>query len=95
MPSKIVSWRRMMPLLACLSFPVLTNCASAIRPLPQSSSEILVDTTTEAVAKVCEGLKPQTLTEAEEADVLALNYSARAGTKWRKICGPKKEASNG
>lgn len=45
--------------------------------------------TAEAVkAKLCADFKPERLTEAEAADALALNYSARADEHWKTICKP-------
>lgn len=52
---------------------------------------ILQNTSDEAVAKVCDGLKPEKLKPEEEADVLALNYAARYGKRYQVICPKKKE----
>lgn len=47
---------------------------------------ILKETSADAIAKVCEGLAPEMLTAEESADVLMLNYAARAGKRYLEIC---------
>lgn len=70
----------------CLSLNLLTACANSIPVSPGSSSAILKDTSAEVALKICEGLKPEILSAQEEVDVLTLNYSARAGKVWERIC---------
>lgn len=72
--------------LVCLTFVTLTACASPTLNSPPSSLVILKETSADAIAKVCEGLAPEMLTAEESADVLMLNYAARAGKRYLEIC---------
>jgi hypothetical protein len=42
----------------------------------------VVDTSAEVKAAACIALKPDVLTEAEEADPLVLNYAAKEAASW-------------
>ena len=70
-------------LALCLMLPVLTSCATATPITPPSSSALVEQAVAKALADACIALKPDVLTEAEEASVPLLNYANREAASWR------------
>lgn len=81
--SKMQRTRPLLLLIPCLSFPALTSCGHKPPPSPKSYSVIIRETANEVKAAACVALKPDTLTEAEEANIGLLNYAAREAASWR------------
>ncbi len=75
--------RPLLLLTACLSLLALTSCASKPQPSPKSFSVIVRETSAEVKDAACIALKPDMLTNEEEANVGLLNYAAREAASWR------------
>lgn len=78
--------QRMQPLLLlipCLSSVLLTSCGHKPPTSPKSYSVVITETASEIKAAACVALKPDVLTEAEEANIGLLNYAAKEAASWR------------
>ena len=69
-------------LICCLSIPVLTSCASKPPPSAESFSVIVERTSREVKEAACVALKPDQLSNEEEANVILLNYAAKEAASW-------------
>lgn len=70
-------------LAMCLMFPVLTSCVHDTPITPPSSSALVEQAVAKALADACKALKPDFLTEEQEANVGLLNYANREAESWR------------
>jgi hypothetical protein len=71
--------------MLCLSLVVLMSCAHETRRSPPSSSVIVKETASDALAKQCNALKPERIPET--ATVEWINHAARAAQRWQSVCG--------
>ena len=71
--------------LLCLSLVVLMSCAHETRRSPPSSSVIVTETASDALAKQCRALTPERIPET--ATVEWINHAARAAQRWQSLCG--------
>lgn len=79
---KIAPLLRLMPLLMCLA---LMSCVSATPKTPPSSSDLVRQAVSKALADACAALKPNELTEVEETVIPLLNYANREAASWREF----------
>lgn len=80
--SKMPRTRPLLRLIPCLSFVLLTSCASKPQPSAESFSPIVEKTSREVKDAACIALKPDKLTSEEEANVMLLNYAAKEAASW-------------
>jgi hypothetical protein len=80
---KLQKTRPLPLLMVSLSSLLLMSCETKPQTSPKSYSVIITETASDVKAAACIALKPDMLTEAEEANVGLLNYAAREAASWK------------